>query len=45
MDANLTATFDACSNFNTKLKDTLAGLIGANNERKAEIDGLRLKTL
>lgn len=41
MDANLTATFDACSNFNTKLKDTLAGLIGANNERKAEIDGLR----
>merc|ERR1712055_1212736 len=41
MEANLAATFDAGNSFNTKLKDTLEGLLGANNERKAEIDGLR----
>jgi len=41
MEANLTATFDAGNNFNTKLRDTLQGLLGANNERKAEIDALR----
>merc|ERR1712051_765259 len=41
MEANLSATFDAGSSFNTKLRDTLQGLIGANSERKAEIDGLR----
>merc|ERR1712227_617409 len=27
--------------FNTKLRDTLQGLLQANNERKSEIDGLR----
>ena len=42
MDANLNATYEACNSFNNKLKDTLMGLIGANNDRKAEIDGLRL---
>jgi len=41
MEANLTATFDAGNDFNTKLRDTLQGLLGANNERKAEIDALR----
>merc|ERR1712200_336576 len=41
MDNDLNATYEACNNFNTKLKDTLLGLIGANNDRKAEIDGLR----
>jgi len=41
MEANLTATFDAGNNFNTKLRDTLQGLLGANNERKAEIEALR----
>lgn len=41
MDANLNATYEACNSFNTKLKDTLMGLIGANNDRKSEIDALR----
>jgi len=41
MEANLAATFDAGNSFNAKLKDTLEGLLGANNERKAEIDALR----
>jgi len=41
MEANLTATFDACNTFNTKLKDTIQGLIGANSERKAEIEALK----
>jgi len=41
MDNDLNATYEACNNFNTKLKDTLLGLIGANNDRKSEIDGLR----
>merc|ERR1712241_226987 len=33
--------FDAGNSFNTKLKETLSGLLSANNERKAEIDALR----
>lgn len=41
MEADMTAVFDNCSNFNTKLQDTLKGLIGANGERKSEIDALR----
>jgi len=41
MDADLNATFDACNTFNNKLKDTITGLIGANSERKAEIEALR----
>merc|ERR1712024_241146 len=41
MEANLAATFDAGSSFNTKLRDTLQGLLAANNERKSEIDALR----
>merc|ERR1712002_395769 len=41
MDNDLNATYEACNNFNTKLKDTIMGLINANNERKAEIDALR----
>merc|ERR1712051_37786 len=41
MEANLSATFDAGSSFNTKLRDTLQGLLAANNERKSEIDCLR----
>merc|ERR1712051_810639 len=41
MEANLSATFDAGSSFNTKLRDTLQGLLSANNERKSEIDALR----
>jgi len=41
MEDNLAATFDAGSSFNTKLRDTLQGLLAANNERKSEIDGLR----
>jgi len=41
MDANLNATYEACNSFNNKLKDTLMGLIGANNDRKSEIDALR----
>jgi len=41
MDNDVTATFDACNDFNTKLRDTLSGLLNANNDRKAEIDALR----
>merc|ERR1712029_1266776 len=41
MDANLAATFDAGNSFNQKLRDTLQGLLQANNERKSEIDSLR----
>jgi len=41
MEANLAATFDAGSSFNTKLRDTLQGLLQANNDRKSEIDALR----
>jgi hypothetical protein len=35
------ATFDSCNTFNQKLSDTIKGLIGANSDRKAEIDSLR----
>merc|ERR1712142_1036556 len=41
MDNDLNATYEACNNFNTKLKDTIMGLLNANNDRKAEIDALR----
>ena len=41
MEGDMQATFDNCNNFNTKLQDTLKGLINANAERKSEIDGLR----
>merc|ERR1719208_380535 len=41
MEADMQATFDNCNNFNTKLQDTLKGLINANAERKSEIDSLR----
>ena len=41
MEDNLAATFDAGSSFNTKLRDTLQGLLAANNEPKSEIEGLR----
>jgi len=41
MDGDMQATFDNCNNFNTKLQDTLKGLIGANGDRKGEIDALR----
>merc|ERR1711913_102163 len=41
MEDNLAATFDAGSSFNTKPRDTLQGLLAANNERKSEIDALR----
>merc|ERR1712142_590020 len=41
MDNDLNATYEACNNFNAKLKDTIMGLINANSDRKSEIDGLR----
>ena len=41
MDNNLNATYEACNSFNNKLKDTLMGLIGANTDRKKEIDSIR----
>jgi len=41
MEDNLAATFDAGNSFNTKLRDTLQGLLAANNDRKSEIDALR----
>lgn len=41
MDNDLNATYEACNNFNNKLRDTIQGLIGANKERKTEIDGIR----
>eukprot|EP00092_Neocalanus_flemingeri_P007177 GFUD01007755.1.p1 GENE.GFUD01007755.1~~GFUD01007755.1.p1 ORF type:complete len:386 (-),score=131.93 GFUD01007755.1:360-1517(-) len=41
METDLNATFDAGNTFNAKLKDTLMGLLGANTERKTEIDALR----
>merc|ERR1712198_402068 len=41
MDNDVNATFEAGNNFNNKLRDTLAGLVNANNDRKAEIDALR----
>ncbi len=41
MEAEIQATFDNGNNFNSKLRDTLTGLLNANNDRKAEIDALR----
>jgi hypothetical protein len=41
MDSDLNAAYDACNNFNNKLKDAINGLIGANSDRKSEIEGLR----
>merc|ERR1712156_1385464 len=41
MEDNLAATFDAGNSFNSKLRDTLQGLLQANNDRKSEIDALR----
>jgi len=41
MDNDVVATFEAGNNFNNKLRDTLSGLLNANNDRKAEIDALR----
>ena len=41
MEGDMQATFDNCNNFNTKLQDTLKGLINANADRKSEIDSLR----
>jgi len=41
MDAVVAATFDTGIGFQNKLKECLEGLLNANNERKAEIDGLR----
>merc|ERR1711994_573399 len=41
MDNDLNATYEACNNFNNKLKDTIMGLISANSDRKSEIDGPR----
>ena len=41
MDNNLNATYEACNSFNNKLKDTIMGLIGANNDRKKEFDALK----
>merc|ERR1711931_311490 len=40
-DGDVSACFDAGSSFNTKLRDTLQGLLQANNDRKSEIDALR----
>lgn len=41
LDGDMQATFDSGNTFNQKLSDTLRGLIGANNDRKSEIDSLR----
>merc|ERR1711872_353740 len=41
MDAVVAATLDTGMGFQNKLKECLEGLLNANNERKAEIDGLR----
>jgi len=41
MEGAVGAVFDGGNTFNSKLKDCLSGLLAANNERKAEIDGLR----
>ncbi len=37
----MNATYDNGNNFNTKLRDTLQGLLNANKDRKDEIDALR----
>ena len=41
LEADVQATFDNGNNFNTKLHDTLVGLLNANKDRKNEIDQLR----
>jgi len=41
MDSDLNAAYDACNNFNNKLRDAINGLIGANSDRKSEIEALR----
>merc|ERR1712055_737332 len=40
-EGDIGACFEGGNNFNNKLKDTINGLIGANSERKSEIDALR----
>jgi len=41
LDADVQAVADQGNGFQNKLVDTLRGLIGANNDRKSEIDALR----
>lgn len=41
LDADIAACADSGANFQSKLADSLRGLINANNERKSEIDSLR----
>ena len=41
LDSDLQAVSDNGGTFQSKLVDTLKGLIGANNDRKSEIDSLR----
>merc|ERR1712172_191138 len=45
MEANLAATFDAGSSFNTKLRDTLQGLLSANTERENDLRKNEIKSL
>lgn len=41
LQASVQATFDNGNSFNTKLRDTLLGLISENGDRKSEIEQLR----
>lgn len=41
MEGAIAASFDSGNSFNQKLNDALTSLCQANNERKAEIEGLR----
>ena len=41
LDADVQAVADNGGSFQNKLVDTLRGLLGANNDRKSEIDALR----
>jgi len=41
LEADVAACADTGSSFQSKLADSLRGLLNANNERKSEIDGLR----
>jgi len=41
VDEDVSAMHDSGNNFNSKLVDSLRGLISSNNERKAEIEALR----
>merc|ERR1711997_589881 len=41
VDEDVSAMSDSGNNFNSKLVDSLRGLISSNNERKAEIEALR----